>query len=284
MDLPRCEDQPFVMAIIGRRGSGKGYACIELLKYFYRGSFDFVVWVSPTFQLQEMCLDILDHTGILVFSEWRPEIITSLYQYMNERNQGDRQGRPKEHCLLILDDVGLLAKRGRLSEQLDNIAFTSRHYGISTIEIAQRITLLTTSVRSQLDALLMFQEQNPQERINMYKSFGFCDKKLFNKIFDQHTEEEYSYIGIRNKAGRLYYFTLDGEIPIPKDNQSRTSRTSDRTTRTSDSRDRGLPGIRDSERYQEDLRRLTTSGTSSTTSTTFPSRKFSRTPNLPYSK
>jgi len=94
----------------------------------------------------------------------------------------DRQGRTKEQCLLVLDDVGLLAKKGRLSEQLDNIAFTSRHYGISTIEMAQRISLLTTSMRSQLDCLLLFKEQNPQEKVNYSEVLVFVIEKHFLRL------------------------------------------------------------------------------------------------------
>lgn len=267
MNLPVCEDQPFVMGVIGRRGSGKGYAVIELLKYFYKGSFDFIVWISPTFQLQEMCLNIPDHTGIVVFSEWRPEIITALFSYMEERNSGDREGRSKEQCLLILDDVGLLGQKGRLSQQLDNIAYTSRHYGISTIEIAQRITLLTTSVRSQLDCLLLFREQNPNERVNLFRSFGMCNRDEFFRVFDKYTDEKYAYVGIRNEAGRLFFFTLeDGEIPVTK---SRSSRASTDRTRGSHTSHSGLPRVRDSEGYEADLRRLQSTDRTTSSSTAF---------------
>jgi hypothetical protein len=69
---------------------------------------------------------------------------------------------PKEQCLLILDDVGLWGKKGNLSEQLDNIAYTSRHYGISLIEMVQRSTLISTSVRAQVDCLLFFGEQTSE--------------------------------------------------------------------------------------------------------------------------
>src|SRR6185503_1624616 len=99
--LPVPNEEPFVMAIIGRRGSGKGHLCLDMLKHFYRGMFDFIIWISPTFQLQAMTLNLEDNTGIVVFTEWRPEIIISLYQYLDSRNKGDRQGRSKEHCLLI---------------------------------------------------------------------------------------------------------------------------------------------------------------------------------------
>lgn len=254
MDLPRCEEEAFVMAVIGRRGSGKGYAVIELLKYFYKGSFDLIIWISPTFQLQEMCLNIPDHTGLIVFTEWRPEIIDALYIYMGQRklmHLADPTNVPKERCLLILDDVGMLGKKGKLSDQLDRIAFNSRHYNISLIEMVQRSTLISTSVRAQVDCLLYFAEQNPQERINILRSFGMCDKNTFFEIFDRYTEEKYSYVGIRNDGGRLYFFDLDGKITTP-----RTNRTLPERTRSSGSSDSGIQRVRDSERYSADLRRL----------------------------
>ena len=248
--LPVCTEQPFVMAIIGRRGSGKGHLCIDLLKHFYKGMFDFIVWISPTFQLQAMTLNLEDHTGVVVFSQWRPKIITSLYQYMYSRNSGDREGREKEHCLLILDDVGLQAKKGKLSDQLDQIAFTSRHYGVSLIEMTQRITSLSTSVRSQLDALIMFREENPLERQNLYRNFGFGEnKKDWFRIIDSKTEEKFSVIGIRNFAGHFVFFDLNGD-------HVETPSLRSGTTRASAPSDHRVQRVRDRERYQDDLRRL----------------------------
>ena len=122
---------------------------------------------------------------------------------------GSRQ--EKEQCLLILDDVGLQAKKGRLSDQLDQIAFTSRHYGVSLIEMTQRITSLSTSVRSQLDALIMFREENPLERQNLFRNFGFGEnKKEWFRVVDNKTAEKYSVIGIRNDAGHFRFFDLNG--------------------------------------------------------------------------
>ncbi len=253
--LPVPTDEPFVMAIIGRRGSGKGHLCLDMLKHFYRGMFDFIVWISPTFQMQAMTLNLEDNTGVVVFTEWRPEIITSLYLYLGPRNKGDREGREKEQCLLILDDVGLKGKKGRLSEQLDEIAFTSRHYGVSVIEMTQRITLLTTSVRSQLDALIMFREENPRERINLMSSFGFGTKQDFFRVIDEKTAEKYSVVGIRNDGGHPVFFDLNGN----NDETHLDHRTRGGEPGSGDPHHRGLQGIRDSQGYQNHLRRLTAS-------------------------
>lgn len=246
--LPVHEDEPFVMSIVGRRGSGKGYLVVDLLRYFYKGSFDFIVWISPTFELQDVFGDIPDKTGIVVFPEWRFEIVEALFAYMKMRNQGKTKNDVKETCLLVLDDVGALAQKGSLSEQLSKIAFTSRHFQISMIEITQRITLVSPGVRSQMNALLMFAEQNLQERTNLFRNFGFCEKKTFFDTFDRETDEKYSFIGIRNIGGRFCFFNLDGQVT-----PSRTIRTRGIESGNRDPLHSGLPRIRDSERHQDDL-------------------------------
>ena len=214
LPTPETTGGAFAMAVVGRRSSGKSFLVTDLLKYFYKGTFDFIIWISPTFQLQDICTTGLsDCTGLIVIPDWKPEILMVLFSHMFTRNvNAEKEGRQKERALLILDDVGLLAKKGKLSEQLDNVAFVSRNYGVSVIEVGQRITLLTTSMRSQLDALLIFREQNPQERINLFRSLGFCDKKAFHDTIDRHTDEKYSFIGIRNLSGQLFFFNLNGKI------------------------------------------------------------------------
>jgi hypothetical protein len=265
------DDYPILMPIIGRRGSGKGHLCIDLLKHYYKGFFDFVVWISPTFMLQSMCLNIEDQTGIVVFTEWKFEVIQSLFSYMYQRNFGNRQDRPLEHCLLILDDVGLAAKKGGLADQLDTVALIARHYKISLIIMTQRSTLLTTNMRSQMDAIIMFREENPRERINIYASFGFWDKerkKEWFDVIDRNTSEKYSAIGIRNDGGHFSFFDINGETDLG------TTAARREQPRSSHSGNRGLQGLRDSKRYQDDLRRLSAASSSSqpTPTPTLPQR------------
>jgi hypothetical protein len=214
LPTPETTAGAFAMGVCGRRGSGKSYFVVDLLKYFYRGIFDLIIWISPTFLLQDICTTGLgDCTGLIIIPEWKPEIIQVLFAYMFQRNvNAEKEGRQKERALLILDDVGALGKKGKLSEQLDNVAFVSRNYGVSVIEVVQRITLLSTGMRSQLDCLLIFKEQNPQERINLFRSLGFCEKKEFHETIERHTDEKYSWIGLKNESGRLFFFNLNGKI------------------------------------------------------------------------
>lgn len=216
ISLPDPSDQAFMLAIVGRRNSGKTHKLTTLLVSHYKDKFDLIIWVSPTFGLQqEKTMKLIDNfSGFIVFNEWRPAIIESLYAYMESRNTGDalkERGGQKERALLILDDIGTLGKKGKLSEQLDNLAFVSRNYQVSIAELGQRMTLLSTAVRSQLDCLILFREQNPQELRNLYAAFGFGKKTEFLEIIEEHTREKYSTIGIKNTAGTLHFFDNHGQ-------------------------------------------------------------------------
>ena len=116
------------------------------------------------------------------------------------------------HVLLIFDDIGSLGKEGKLGIQLANLSFIVRHLNVSIIELAQRVTLLSTGLSSQADFWIFFCEQNPNERINIYRRIAFCDKKIFWNIFDRETSQVRSWIGIRKVHGRNYFFNGNGFI------------------------------------------------------------------------
>jgi hypothetical protein len=259
-NLPAPGDQgqeSFCLAVVARKGSGKSRLVCDIIKHFYAGMFDLIVWISPTVMLQKEAFE--DGTGVVVFHQWRPDILNALTSYMAKQNSlAEANNTEPERCLLILDDIGLQSRKGRLGEQLDNVAFVCRHYKISIIEISQRMTLLSTSLRSQLDALILFREQNPQERRNLFQSLGFCDKRIFFETIDKHTEEKYSFIMIRNIAGRLFFCDLDAEIPIRTDPRPPLrSGGSDRAEpRVSSASGSGVPRVPDREGYLRDLERL----------------------------
>ena len=104
------------------------------------------------------------------------------------------------HILLVFDDIGSLGKEGKLALQLCNLAFVVRHFRISIVELCQRATLASTSLSSQADFWIFFAEQNPNERINIFRRIGFTNKDKFWTIFDQKTREVRSWIGIRKIA------------------------------------------------------------------------------------
>jgi hypothetical protein len=231
----RCGDDSFVGLIVGSKGSGKTWLLMDLLKTVWLKRFNLIVIVSPTFSLQEISNEIIDGRGIVIFSEFKLCIIEELVelqkdkifekQYAKEIQQtppellpgpgylGAAPAIPEDHhVLLVFDDIGSLGREGKLGIQMANLAFLVRHYKISIIELAQRATLASTSLSSQADFWIFFAEQNPNERINIFKRIGFEDRKTFWYKFDRETYEIRSWIGVRKIAGRNYFFNIDGFV------------------------------------------------------------------------
>ena len=116
------------------------------------------------------------------------------------------------HVLLIFDDIGSLGREGKLGLQLANLSYVVRHFKVSIVELAQRVTLVSTGLSSQADFWILFAEQNPNEKVNIMKRIGFGDKKWFWEIFNRETSEVRSWIGIRSIAGRKFFFNMQGFI------------------------------------------------------------------------
>ena len=199
------------MAIIGRRGSGKTTLLLDMLRSVYKYKFDLIVFVSPTFLLQDMSKEITSGKGILIFPTFRSEIIDMLCDHQCDRNEG-KVRKDWEKALLILDDIGLASRKGQFAEKLDDLAFISRHYSISVIECAQRVTLLSPSMRSQLQCLISFSEANPHERRMLSTNYCTGSKDSWFKTFDDNTAEDHSWIGMSVVAGKYRWFNEKGAL------------------------------------------------------------------------
>lgn len=165
-----------------------------------------IIICSPTFSLQSISTEIEDGRGIVIISEFRKCVIDELKEYQIENAEKN------ESALLIFDDIGSLGKQGKLSIQMADLAYIVRHLRVSIIELAQRVTLLSTGLSSQADLWIFFCEQNPNERINIFRRIGFGDKDSFWEKFDQETREIRTWVGVRKVAGRNFFFNQNGFI------------------------------------------------------------------------
>ncbi len=154
----RLGDEPFVGIFCGAKGSGKTTLLLDILKSVWKHVFNLIVIVSPTFPLQSLSHEI-DGRGVIVFSEFRPCILTQISELQEEKinEQKDIQERlrhpelltfrdPKSppedhHVLLIFDNIGSLGREGKLGIQLANLSYVGRHFKVSIIELAQKISL-----------------------------------------------------------------------------------------------------------------------------------------------
>lgn len=185
----------------------------------WKYKFDIIVWISPTYGLQDMNAasgggaNGGDNTGIVVFDRFTVDNLNVIKVHQETRNQ-DRLagGEPPSRMLLILDDNGMQTRKLLQGGALDDILIRCRHFKINVIQLAQRYTQLSPTLRANAKFLIFFAEHNPLERINLYKFHGFGDRKTFLATIDAYTKERYSWIGLKCHPGAYQFFTADGYL------------------------------------------------------------------------
>jgi hypothetical protein len=197
-------DDSFIGIICGMKQSGKTTLLIDLLKSVWKHKFNLIVIVSPTFSLQDISLEITDGRGIVVFSEFRNCIIKELIDLQEDKIYEKKEiqsqnatgtniftPKPKapedHHVLLVFDDIGSLGKDGKLAIQMANLAYVVRHFKISIIELAQRVTLLSTGLSSQANFWIFFVNKIPMKE-STYKEESDLETKInFGKfLIEKH--------------------------------------------------------------------------------------------------
>src|SRR5690348_11212701 len=101
-----------------------------------------------------------------------------------DRDRDTKRKDPFSYMLLILDDNGMKTRNLLNGGALDDVIFRSRHFKIYTIQLSQRYTQLSPTVRSQAKFIIFFSECNPLELRLIYNYHGFGDKKRFHEIME----------------------------------------------------------------------------------------------------
>ena len=179
----------------------------------WKFKFDIIVWISPTYGLQDSSW-IRYNTGIVVFDTFSLENLQLIKRHQEERNRARTEnGEPPSRMLLILDDNGTQTRKLLQGGMLDDILIKCRHFKISTVQLAQRYTQLSPTLRANAKYLILFAECNPQERRNLFTFHGFGTRGFFLSTIDYKTKEKYSWIGLKCYPQPYQFFTAqDGYL------------------------------------------------------------------------
>jgi hypothetical protein len=109
--------------------------------------------------------------------------------------------------LLILDDNGSQTRKLLQGGALDDVIIKCRHYKINIIQLAQRYTQLSPTMRVQSQFIIFFAECNPNEKRNIWMMHGVGgNKEEFWAIIDSKTRDKFSWIPTP------YTFAQDGYL------------------------------------------------------------------------
>ena len=181
----------FLVGIAGRRKSGKTFLLDAIMKTMWLGLFDQIHVLSKTAKYQDYFKTWAGN--IRYVEEWDP--------YFFHRLIADMKNNPKKHSLVIIDDMSSRMRERLYATNIDEFAFIGRHFRISVVWLAQKITLFTPGFRQEADGFILFREENMPELRMLHREWGFGDMDDFIIKLVENIPKRFDWLMIRNEGG-----------------------------------------------------------------------------------
>ena len=164
------------------------------------GLYDKIIIFSPTFKSQfKQLWSQISPVGVTVHEELKEEILEQIYQEQLESSI-------KKRILMISDDVGESWRRDISSGLCNRIMTNGRHVAISCIFLLQKIHQVPVVCRSQMDTLCVWAASSFNQLDSIHKEFSTLNRKEFQKMFADITQQQYHYLVITVIQGKIKFF------------------------------------------------------------------------------
>ena len=186
---------PFNALIVGPTNSGKTQYLLNLLRGPFRGKFDYILLLVPTFvknQTYEGFVDRDPHIFVIACPQHEIEAWLRLTSYFFAGT----------NTLFVLDDCAASKDvKGRTS-QLVNLGFSARHDGISVWFLTQQITSIAKPFRENVAAIVLF-----------YTPSSKTTKAIFEDYAGELTHEEYKELIAKLKGRKFSHLVFSLRHP-----------------------------------------------------------------------
>jgi hypothetical protein len=195
---PRLMRPPFRLLVNAPSGSGKSNMIQNLLfnDNFYKGMFDYTVYLSPTIHEDKTAQHMRDMDDEKLILSDDVDKLDILVDNLMERQASDEHR--DEHVLLVLDDcIGLIKKGSKLNTAIMKL----RHYNVSVIMVTQYYRSVDPKVRENCSQYIFYKNANATEVKKIIDEVGgrFDD---FKRYYDYATGEPYCFLFV--DGYRLY--------------------------------------------------------------------------------
>ena len=210
-------DLPVRMVVVGKSQlSGKSTIILNMLlrPEFYGGKFEpediYLVSNNKLDNKLRILADQLEVPGsnIMRFSEDR---LQSVYDHIEDMAQeAVEEGTIPVRSLVVVDDVAFSGDlKSKINGVMSQLACNGRHANISTIVTAQKYSQLSTVIRTNCTAAILF--GNSQRELDLItEDMNFLHtKKEFVNVFRDTTREKNSFMVCDFTTDRFY---LDSEF------------------------------------------------------------------------
>ena len=177
---------PFNALIVGPTNSGKTKYLVDLLSNEFRGKFDYVILLCPTYTFNETYRGFAEEDRdffVLTpdqhdIDDWL-RIVSFVFEGTNS--------------LIILDDCAASRDVKKRTNELVNLAFSARHKGLSVWVITQQMTSISKPFRENIPALILFCTPSRKDMKEIFDDYGggmTSDEKL--RLLSALKRNEYS--------------------------------------------------------------------------------------------
>ena len=198
-----------VILFIAARGSGKSI-CIKDLMYYHR-DIPIGAVISPTEKKNKFYSHFIP--SLFIHNDYSPELIQNILKrqtmVMNKKNKEEEQygGRSSidPRAFLIMDDC-MHDEKWKKDKNMHYIFNNGRHDKLLMILTLQYVIGIPPSMRSNVDYVFLFRENNYQNRKKLYDQFCgvFPTFEMFCSAFDVITDGfGCMVINVRSRSNKL---------------------------------------------------------------------------------
>ena len=184
-------DTPLNMIIIvGMTNCGKTYYLLKMLEREFKNHFDYILLVCPTFSWNK------------TYQEWKYINDEDLIPIECEQDDVDKVSHiiniyRGTNSLIILDDCASGQDVKNRASELVKLAFSARHFGLSTIAITQQLTSIAKACRENISKLVTFYNANKSDMKSILDDYlNGVDRSEFEDITNELRDNKYAKLEI----------------------------------------------------------------------------------------
>ena len=163
----------------------------------FRGKFDYIVLVCPTFAHNKTLHRFGENDPrmfVIVCEQHEVEICLKIVSNFFEGT----------NTLIVLDDCAALKDVKGRTGQLVNLGFSARHIGISVWVLTQKLTGITASFRENVAAIVLFYTPSAKTTKAIFDDYaGELSMEEYKNLISKLKEQKFSHLvfSLRNPYG-----------------------------------------------------------------------------------
>ena len=156
---------PFHMLIVGMTAYGKTHYLLKMLEENFKGYFNYVFFVCPTFSKNKTYLDwkFLKDDDVIAIPCDHDDVESYLENIVNFAKG--------TNSLIVLDDCASSQTVKNRTRELVKLAFHGRHDELCTIVITQQLTSIAKPHRMNVSKVVCFYTARKDDRKDIFENF-----------------------------------------------------------------------------------------------------------------